>query len=171
MPSVAPGAGRGPTPAPVPRPEDSGRTGDTNLGLPVTRPKPPGAAAPAGPAESGEVSGLRFWPPPAGSDALPPTREAAATPAFGVEILKDVAAMRQTPSVVPPTAGIKPARPAPAPAPAPAAVRLAEPVRSASSDTSEAVRHRISGLQRQLARGEITADQYQQRLGEILKSK
>jgi uncharacterized membrane protein len=54
---------------------------------------------------------------------------------------------------------------------APAAVRRAEPAGAAASDSSDAVRHRISGLQRQLARGEITADQYQQRLDEILKSR
>jgi hypothetical protein len=147
-------------------PQAVGRTGDTSLGLPVVRPAGQGQAPAPPPApDSGEVSGLRFWPPTEGEKDLPRTREAAPTPAFGVDVLRQVA-MRQTPAVIPATAGIK--REA---APAPAAVRLAEPEREVSSDAPDSVRHRISILQRQLARGEISPDVYQQRLDEILKKK
>ena len=144
-----------------------GRTGDTSLGLPVVKPTPPGQAPAAPPpGDAGEVSGLRFWPPAEGVKDLPRTREAAPTPAFGVEVLREVA-MRQTPAIIPVTAGVK-REPAAA---APTAVRLAEPEREVSSDAPDSVRHRISILQRQLARGEISPDVYQQRLDEVLRKK
>jgi hypothetical protein len=175
MPSAAPPAGHTPVRTPPghtagpgsPGPDAVGRTGDTSLGLPVVKPAPAGQAPAAPPADDGgEVSGLRFWPPAAEVKDLPRTREAAPTPAFGVEILRDVA-MRQTPAIIPMTAGVK-REPATA---SPAAVRLAEPERQVSSDAPDSVRHRISILQRLLARGEISPDVYQQRLDEILKKK
>jgi len=174
MPSTAPPAGpaavRTPPGHPVgagaASPEAVGRTGDTSLGLPVVRPAPAGQAPAAPPApDSGEVSGLRFWPPVEAVKDLPRTREAAPTPAFGVEVLREVA-LRQTPAIIPVTAGIKRE-----PASTPAAVRLAEPEREVSSDAPDSVRHRISILQRLLARGEISPDVYQQRLDAILKKK
>jgi hypothetical protein len=54
-------------------------------------------------------------------------------------------------------------------APAPAPVRFGSPAQVVSQDTPESIRFRISNLQRQLARGAISADEYQRRLDEILK--
>ena len=154
MPGAAPGlrsVGAGSTP--VPRPDQSGRTGDTSLGLPVAKPPPPSASA-----RPPEDSGLRFWPPRAEDR---PVRHDAATPAFGVQVLREVAMEgteldRRTPA----TPGIPPLRTAPSAAPAAGPTGAVE----------EALRFRVSLLQRQLARGELTQEEYQRRIDELRRS-
>jgi hypothetical protein len=110
----------------------SGRTGDTSLGLPAAR-------AASGPREASRAPSQRLWPPPGGF-------------APG----KDVPASR-------PTASPGSARPSAVPSAVPAPVRLA------SSSQPAASRASVSDLQRQLARGNISAEEYQRRLDDILK--
>jgi hypothetical protein len=171
MPGASPGL-RAPSPGgtDIPRPDQSGRTGDTSLGLPVARPRPPGAKAAADkPPEEG--GGLRFWPPQIEDKGV---RSDAETPAFGVHIIRELAMAgaepdRQTPA----TPGIPPLRmtpvtgqaEGPVPAPGPGPGGPSEP--DAGGAAAEAVRFRVSLLQRQLARGEITQDEYQARLDEL----
>ena len=168
-PAVRPAAGG----ADVPRPDQSGRTGDTSLGLPVTRPRPPAAKAPA--TKPPEDAGLRFWPPQIEDQAV---RHDAATPAFGVHIIRELAmqdadATRPTP--VSTAAAALADSPAPTPAmgtPAAAAAALGRAVPAEdepSGAAADAVRFRVSALQRQLARGELTAEEYQRRLDELRK--
>ncbi|MBN1770572.1 MAG: hypothetical protein JXB32_04865 [Deltaproteobacteria bacterium] len=163
MPGAPPGLRPTAGGAVVPRPDQSGRTGDTSLGLPVAVPRPP-TAKPGG-ARPPEDSGLRFWPPRAEDQ---PVRHDAATPAFGVQILRELATQAADPSRETPAApGIPPLRHAPATAeaqgPAP------NPEVEASGAAAEAVRFRVSLLQRQLARGELTQEEYRQRLDELRK--
>lgn len=138
---------------PVPRPDQSGRTGDTSLGLPVAKPRPPSTSV-----RPPEDSGLRFWPPRTEDQ---PVRHDAATPAFGVQVLRDVAMEgadvdRRTPA----TPGIPPLRTTPSPAPA----------AGETGPADEAIRFRVSLLQRQLARGELTPEEYQRRIDALRRS-
>ncbi|MDI7269120.1 MAG: hypothetical protein QME96_14115, partial [Myxococcota bacterium] len=119
---------------------DSGRTGDTSLGMPAVAPRPSrlgdaaSRAAPAGdpPTPQPEKSSSRLWPPPGGFQ-------------------------RRLPGQQPEPAPVVHGAPVPTvPGSIPAA-------------TSEDVRGRVSNLQRQLARGAISPDEYQKRLDEILK--
>lgn len=158
MPGASPGFRPGPGTTPVPRPDQSGRTGDTSLGLPAARPRPPSPSA-----RPPEDSGLRFWPPRIEDQAVRPD---AATPAFGVGVLRDLAIDGADPSRrTPATPGIPPLRATPAPAPSPEATPEVEETGAAA----EAIRFRVSLLQRQLARGELTQEEYRRRIDELRK--
>ncbi|MBI5502949.1 MAG: hypothetical protein HY907_22080 [Deltaproteobacteria bacterium] len=151
-------------PAVVSAPGGSGRTGDTSLGVPAMRPRLPGGGpvpAPTPPGPPPEVSGLRFWPPAAGPAEPSSAPGPSETPVMGVEV-GGSHPMRATPSAGTPVAGVRPGRyqlGGAAAGPAPAA-----------RTAPDSVRHHVSSLQRQLARGEITADEYQRRLDELLKA-
>lgn len=165
MPGSLPGPRPGMSGAVVSGPDQSGRSGDTSLGLPVARPLPPGARPSA--QQPSEESGLRFWPPKADDQAV---RHDAATPAFGVQVIRELAMHEAPPDRQTPVASSGGVRGAGAQAAPPPAGPTAPPAEPASGPAAEALRFRVSDLQRRLARGELTPDQYQQRLDELRKS-
>ncbi|MBI5490623.1 MAG: SHOCT domain-containing protein [Deltaproteobacteria bacterium] len=152
------------TPSGMPTPGGSGRTGDTSLGVPAMRPRLPGGApapAPTPPGPPPEVSGLRFWPPGAGSAQPPTAPPPSETPVMGVEV-GGSHPLRATPEAGTAVAGARPGRYQ--------VVQAGSGPSPVPRDAAAGVRHHVSSLQRQLARGEITADEYQKRLDELLKA-
>lgn len=151
MPSVIPGLRSVGTEAtPVPRPDQSGRTGDTSLGLPVTSPRPPSASA-----RPPEDSGLRLWPPPVENRAA---RCDGETRVVRVQVLREVVLDgAEKDRRMPAAPAIPPLGTAPSPA----------PVAGPAGGADEAIRFRVSVLQRRLARGELTPEEYQRRIDEL----
>ncbi len=121
---------------------DSGRTGDTSFGMPAVAPRPP---------RLGDASSRAA---PAGG---PPTTQPE----------------KSSSRLWPPPGGFLRKPPGQQPEPAPMVHDQPVPTVPGSipAMTSEDVRGRVSNLQRQLARGAISPDEYQKRLDEILKSR